>query len=74
MPVTVGYWEFKGRAQTIRHLLSYTKTEFKDNQYKLDKREDWDIEKTEKNTLGLEIPNLPYLIDGEFKLTETKAI
>ena len=27
-----------------------------------------------KQTLGLEYPNLPYLIDGETKLTETKAI
>ena len=27
-----------------------------------------------KETLGLEYPNLPYLIDGEMKLTETVAI
>ena len=27
-----------------------------------------------KETLGLEYPNLPYLIDGETKITETVAI
>ena len=27
-----------------------------------------------KHTLGLAFPNLPYLIDGDFKLTETLAI
>ena len=27
-----------------------------------------------KNSLGLSFPNLPYLIDGEVKLTETQAI
>jgi len=27
-----------------------------------------------KDTLGLDFPNLPYLIDGNCKLTETKAI
>ena len=27
-----------------------------------------------KPTLGLEFPNLPYFIDGDFKMTETLAI
>lgn len=27
-----------------------------------------------KQTLGLEFPNLPYLLDGDTKITETKAI
>eukprot|EP00004_Rigifila_ramosa_P018916 TRINITY_DN4761_c0_g1_i1.p2 TRINITY_DN4761_c0_g1~~TRINITY_DN4761_c0_g1_i1.p2 ORF type:complete len:234 (-),score=62.84 TRINITY_DN4761_c0_g1_i1:48-656(-) len=29
---------------------------------------------SEKHTLGLDFPNLPYLIDGEVKLTESSAI
>lgn len=28
----------------------------------------------EKHNLGLDFPNLPYLIDGDFKLTESKSI
>ena len=28
----------------------------------------------DKNSLGIEFPNLPYIIDGDFKLTECKAI
>jgi len=27
-----------------------------------------------KNTLGLDFPNIPYMIDGETKLTDTSAI
>ncbi len=29
---------------------------------------------SEKFNLGLEFPNLPYLIDGDFKMTESLAI
>ena len=29
---------------------------------------------SEKHNLGFDFPNLPYLIDGDFKLTETQAI
>lgn len=36
-------------------------------------RSEWTNEK-EANTLGMEYPNLPYLIDGDVKLTETLAI
>ena len=28
----------------------------------------------DKNTLGLDFPSMPYLIDGKFKLTESRAI
>jgi len=28
----------------------------------------------DKKTLGLDFPSLPYLIDGNFKLTESRAI
>ena len=34
-------------------------------------REEW---MSVKNSLGLDFPNLPYLTDGELKLTETAAI
>lgn len=35
-------------------------------------REKW-FEEDKKN-LGLEFPNIPYLIDGDFKLTESSSI
>jgi glutathione S-transferase len=68
--VTFGYWKVRGLGQYIRHLLSYTGTEFDEVQY--DNREKWFNE--DKVNLGFSFPNLPYLIDGDFKLTESSAI
>ena len=68
--VTLGYWKIRGLAQYLRHLLSYTETEFQEIQY--DNQDRWF--KEDKLNLGLDFPNLPYLIDGDFKLTESSAI
>ena len=65
----LGYWNIKGRVEPIRLLLAYTKQEYKD--VHPTSKEDW-AEKRSK--LGFESPNLPYLIDGDFSLTESSAI
>ena len=70
MKVTLGYWGIKGRGQIARYLLAYTGTQFEDKLYT--SQEEW-FQK-DKNNLGLTFPNLPYLIDGNFKLTESHAI
>jgi glutathione S-transferase len=70
--VTIGYWKIRGLAQPIRLLLSYTETLFQEVQYEFQNREQW-MEQDKKN-LGFDFPNLPYLIDGDFKLTESAAI
>ena len=33
-----------------------------------------DYTEKDKNTLGLDFPNLPYLVEGGYKLTESGAI
>jgi glutathione S-transferase len=70
--VTLGYWKFRGLAQTARLLLSYTNTPFDEKIYEFSNKEQWF--EHDKQDLGLEFPNLPYLIDGDFKLTESAAI
>jgi glutathione S-transferase len=70
--VTIGYWNFRGLAQNARLLLAYTNTPFTEVKYELSNKDNW-FEGDKKN-LGLEFPNLPYLIDGDFKLTESAAI
>uniref|UniRef100_A0A8C0H122 glutathione transferase n=1 Tax=Chelonoidis abingdonii TaxID=106734 RepID=A0A8C0H122_CHEAB len=65
MEVTLGYWDIRGLAHAIRLLLEYTGTPFEDKQY------------SGKNLTPdiLSLPSqLPYLIDGQTKLTQSNAI
>ncbi len=61
----LGYWGFRGRAQGARLMLAYSGLEWEPVNYV--EKEKW-FEEDKKN-LGIEFPNLPYLIDGDFKLT-----
>nr|XP_060629231.1 glutathione S-transferase Mu 1-like isoform X1 [Anolis sagrei ordinatus] len=81
MGVTLGYWDIRGLAHAIRLLLEYTETPFEDKQYgviegKEPEGADFDISQwtNVKEKLGLDFPNLPYLIDGERKITQSNAI
>jgi len=70
------YWDIRGLAQPIRLLLEYTGTKYEDKMLSCGPAPDFD--KTcwfgQKNSLGLDFPNLPYYVDGEFKLTQSNAI
>ncbi|XP_028589693.2 glutathione S-transferase Mu 1-like isoform X1 [Podarcis muralis] len=76
MGVTLGYWDIRGLAHAIRLLLEYTGTAFEDKQYAPGDAPDFDASQwlNAKETLGLDFPNLPYLIDGETKITQSNAI
>ncbi len=39
--VVVGYWKFRGVAQSIRLLLAYTKVEFTEVQYLFEEKDKW---------------------------------
>lgn len=76
MPIVFGYWNLRGLAGQIRMLLHYSGQEWVNQEYKIGdapdfSREDWF---SKKFTLGLDFPNLPYLIDGDVKLTQSIAI
>ena len=66
----LGYWSIRGRAQPIRLLFEYLQVQYTEKRYK-DPAE-W----FERDKVGLELdyPNLPYLIEGTAKLTETFTI
>ena len=68
--VTVGYWGIRGRGGVIRSLLAYCGVPFQNKNYT--DPEEWFGK--DKQSLGFEYPNLPYLIDGDKKLTESNAI
>jgi len=65
----LGYWEIKGRAEAIRFELAYLGIEYKE--VNPASREEVAVI-AEKHQL--DFPNLPYLVDGDFHLTESLAI
>ena len=74
----LGYWNIRGLGAQIRYLLHYLGVDFEDIHYAAGPAPDFDRSQwlNDKFTLGLPLPNLPYLIDenGEVKLTESMAI
>lgn len=68
--ITLGYWGLRGRGQVPRLLLAYTGLKWTNKAYAT--REEWFA--GDKANLGLPFPNLPYLIDGKVKLTESDAL
>eukprot|EP01090_Pellita_catalonica_P016786 TRINITY_DN4916_c0_g1_i1.p1 TRINITY_DN4916_c0_g1~~TRINITY_DN4916_c0_g1_i1.p1 ORF type:complete len:136 (+),score=18.63 TRINITY_DN4916_c0_g1_i1:50-409(+) len=74
--ITIAYWKIRGLAQAIRLLCAYTKTPVNDVRYEqgdppeLSRKLWYDV----KETLGLPFPNLPYLIDGDVKITQSNAV
>ena len=72
----LGYWKIRGLASQIRYELEYLGVQYSEKQYEQGDAPDFDRSQwlSEKDSLGLQFPNLPYFIDGNFKLTETNAI
>ena len=68
--IELGYWGIRGRGQTPRLLLSYVGADWTDKIYK--DAGEWFG--GAKHSLGLDFPNLPYLIKGDIKITESSAI
>jgi len=74
--VTLAYWKIRGLAQPIRLLLEYAGIPYEDVKYEQGDAPDYSREAwlSVKHTLGLDFPNLPYLIDGDVKITQSNAI
>src|SRR3990167_7620970 len=66
----LGYCNIKGQAELSRILLNYLGLEYKDHHP--NSAEEW--YQTEKQQLDAPFPNLPYLKDGDFIVTESCAI
>jgi len=66
---TLGYWHIRGFGQPIRFLLAYLGVDYEDKLYS--SLADWSADKF---NLGLDFPNVPYWVEGDIRLTESKAI
>ncbi|KAG8189861.1 hypothetical protein JTE90_023368 [Oedothorax gibbosus] len=69
-PLTLGYWDIRGLAEPIRYLLHHKNVEFTDKRYNFTSGE-WP---KDKFNLDLDFPNLPYLFDGDVKITQSTTI
>ena len=65
-----GYWYTRGRGGVIRLLLDYCEVPYENRTYV--KREEW-FDK-DKFNLGLDFPNIPYIVDGDVKIAEVNAL
>ncbi|XP_030680744.1 LOW QUALITY PROTEIN: glutathione S-transferase Mu 5 [Nomascus leucogenys] len=76
MPMTLGYWDIRGLVHATRLLLEYTDSSYEEKKYSREDAPDYDRSQwlNEKFKLGLDFPNLPYLIDGAHKITQSNAI
>ncbi|XP_047414611.1 glutathione S-transferase Mu 2-like [Sciurus carolinensis] len=76
MPMTLGYWDIRGLTNPIRLLLEYTDSSYEEKRYTMGDAPDYDRSQwlDEKFKLGLDFPNLPYLIDGAHRITQSNAI
>lgn len=72
----LGYWNVRGLTHPIRMLLEYTDSSYDEKRYTMGDAPDFDRSQwlNEKFKLGLDFPNLPYLIDGSHKITQSNAI
>jgi len=72
----LGYWKIRGLAQAMRLAMVYAGEEFEEDVYEQGEGPEFSKECwfKVKYSLGLDFPNLPYLFDGEIKITQSNAI
>lgn len=76
MTPVLGYWRIRGLAAPIRLLLEQAQVEYAEKHYDCGpaphfERPEW---LGDKFKLGLDFPNLPYYLDAEVKLSQSRVI
>lgn len=66
----IGYWGFKGRSEVVKMAATFLGFKYEEVDYKDPNKWFGD----DKINLGIPFANLPYLIDGDAKVSETAAI
>jgi len=76
MTLIVAYYDLRGLASPIRYLLEYVGEEYVDKKYPVGPPPEYDRSEwlADKESLGFDFPNVPYLVDGDVKLTQVSLI
>jgi glutathione S-transferase len=71
-----GYWSIRGLGQPIRYLLKFANVDYTEKTYNFGPAPDFSRHEwlNDKFNLGLAFPNLPYVINGDVKLTQASRI
>lgn len=74
--IVLGYWKIKGLAQSLRYVLCLSGTDYQEDAYETGDAPQYDRSQwlDVKHKMGLDFPNLPYLMDGDVKITQSLAI
>jgi len=72
MTIQCGYWNIRGLGEPVRLLLEYLEVPYEWKAYTPENMAEWF--ENDKVNLGIEFPNLPYLIDGDFKTSQLQTI
>ena len=64
----LGYWKIRGRGEPIRLLMEFLGVKYTEENPSF---KQWF---SKRDSMGMDFPNLPYLIDGNHKITESRAI
>jgi len=70
----LGYWKIRGLGHPVRFLLHYLEVDFEDKCYEFTPEGTTDYWLAVRDKLDLPLPNLPYILDGKDKVTESRAI
>lgn len=75
-PLKIGYWKIRGLIAPVRYILEHLGIPYVEEMYEQGDAPDFDRSCwfSVKEKLGLDFPNLPYLIDGDVQITESSAI
>ena len=68
------YWDVRGLGEPARYLLRWSETTWEETPKTPGMEEFQKWHSGEKHSLGLDLPNLPWLIDGDINVTQSLAI
>ena len=74
--LTIGYWKIRGLISPVKYILEYLSVPYDTVDYEQGEGPDFsrDCWNSVKPSMPLDFPNLPYLFDGDLKITESSAM